>query len=395
MNQVSEKIRVWGDFNTIEPQAMNQIYNVSKLEVVDGVAIMPDCHFGKGATVGSVIASRGAVLPAAVGVDIGCGMAALKTNLRANDLPDDLAAIRSTIESYVPHGFDAHKGSRDVFKERNDNLRAEVEKHIDAYNGLACIKHLNPQAAIIKQIGTLGGGNHFIEVCLDENQQVWVMLHSGSRNVGKVIAEVHISKAKDMLSMRGVQLPDRDLAWFDHGTPEFDGYVHDVSWAQEYARLNRAVMINNVFAALKSYFPGIQVQDQAIHCHHNYVSKETFGGLEYYITRKGAVNASTGTLGIIPGSMGTRSYIVRGLGNEDSFNSCSHGAGRRMSRSQAKKTFTLADLETQTQGVECRKDQGVLDEIPGSYKDIDIVMENQKDLVETVAILKACLCVKG
>ena len=395
MYQLNEKTKVWGDVNTIEPKALNQIYVTSKLDIIDGLAVMPDCHFGNGATVGSVIAAKGAVLPAAVGVDIGCGMAAIKLNLTANDLPDSLADIRSNIESWVPVGFGRHEVGDTILKVRNDKLLKEVDSLLNEYKNVKVLESLDKDKNILQQVGTLGGGNHFIELCLDENQNVWLLLHSGSRNVGKCIAEIHISRAREALYKRHITIPDMDLAWFDKGTTDFDDYVHDVSWAQEYARLNRAVMINNVMGILTKIFPYLKGTEEAIYCHHNYVSKEIFGGVETYITRKGAVDASLGKLGLIPGSMGTKSYIVRGKGNTDSYNSCSHGAGRRMSRGEAKRTFTVQDLENQTLGVECRKDEGVVDEIPGAYKDIDEVMEAQKDLVDIVHTLKAVLCVKG
>ena len=387
---------VWAEPRSVEPQALNQIFNISKLPVIDGMAVMADCHFGKGATVGSVIASRVAVIPAAVGVDIGCGMAALQTNLTAADLPESLKDVRADIEKVVPLGPDAHEDRGNMIRGRNPKLQTQVEKHLKRYDELACRKSLSKNIGQVgSQVGTLGGGNHFIELCLDEQDGVWVMLHSGSRNVGLQIANRHIAAARKLIGKRGFDLPDQELAWLEEGEPQFDAYVADVGWAQEYARLNRMVMIHNIFKQLGRHFPHIQVVDEAIHCHHNYIAREWHKGQEMYVTRKGAVNAEEGQLGIIPGSMGTRSYIVRGKGNPEAFHSCSHGAGRRMSRGEAKRRFTTADLEAQTAGVECRKDGGVLDEIPGAYKDIDEVMALQEDLVEVVHTLKAVLCVKG
>ena len=387
----NDKVQLFLPLEEIESSAIEQINNIADLDIVQKIAIMPDCHFGKGATVGSVIASRFAIIPAAVGVDIGCGMAALKTNLNASRLPESLATIRLAIESVVPVGFNEHN-TRDVLKGINLNLK-EAHKKI----GLS-FNSLNAKVRDDKfrsQIGTLGGGNHFIELCLDQDNNVWLMLHSGSRNVGNEIAKVHITKAYQIIEKQGIKLVDKECAWLEDHTAEFKAYYDDVQWAQEYARINRLTMLHNIWQVLSTYFPDINIVNEAIHCHHNYISREIFDSFSYYITRKGAVNAELGKLGIIPGSMGTKSYIVKGKGNPQSLNSCSHGAGRRMSRGQAKRQFTLDDLQEQTKGVECRKDLGVLDEIPGAYKDVDKVMEHQRDLVEVVAVLKAVMCVKG
>lgn len=343
---------------------------------------MPDVHYGKGATVGSVIVMKQAVSPAAVGVDIGCGMTAVKTNLKAKDLPDNLKAIRSEIEKNIPVGFNQHenlvksKGIAELFTEFKE-LNAPVQPLL---------------GKSLKQVGTLGGGNHFIELCLDTNDIVWLMLHSGSRNIGKTLAEYHISKAKNLIHNQG--LPDPDLAVFLAKTHEMAEYKRDFFWAQRYAFLNREVMLELYINTLRQFFPEL-ITFSMITCHHNYVSEETHFGENVIVTRKGAISARKEEFGIIPGSMGTKSYIVKGLGNPESFNSASHGAGRRMSRGKAKKHFSLSDLEEQTLGVECRKDEEVLDEIPGSYKDIDQVMKNQSDLVEIVVELKQILCVKG
>lgn len=380
------KIKLWTQLDSVESQALDQLKNIANLPwVFKHVAAMPDVHFGKGATVGSVIAMKDALSPAAVGVDIGCGMGAMLTNLKASDLPDDLTPIRNAIEAAVPVGFNSHnepfinnKGTADLLNRFKD-LTAPV------HDG-------KTEGRMAQQIGTLGGGNHFIELCLDEQDRVWLMLHSGSRNIGKTLAEYHITKARELAHNQS--LPDRDLAVFLAGTKEMQEYRHDLMWAQQYAFANRAAMKSIIRAVLDKFFPQLQEIDW-ITCHHNYVSEETHFGEDLIVTRKGAISANAGQMGIIPGSMGTKSYIVRGLGNPESFCSASHGAGRRMSRGAAKRSFTVGDLAAQTAGVNCRKDEGVLDEIPAAYKDIDVVMENQKDLVEVVATLKQVLCIKG
>lgn len=377
---------LWTPIEEIESAALEQLRKVASLPwAFHHVAVMPDVHWGMGATVGSVVAMKGAVAPAAVGVDIGCGMGALRfPSLQAADLPDNLRDIRAGIEAAIPVGFSAHdEVIRDAMR---DPLWAEFRNLNDR------ARDLESRACL--QCGTLGGGNHFIELCLDEHQGVWLMLHSGSRNIGKVLAEMHIKTAKQLA--HNATLPDRDLAVFLASTPEFAAYRHDLFWAQRYALLNRQTMMRLVLQALRDFFPADKLRHETpILCHHNYVSEETHFGEDVLITRKGAISAKAGEMGIIPGSMGTRSYIVRGLGNPASFCSASHGAGRRMSRGAAKKTFTPADLANQTEGVECRKDAGVLDEIPGAYKDIDQVIAYQNDLVEVVATLKQVLCVKG
>lgn len=381
---------MWADESTIEPAALTQLRNIASLPWVHGVRVMPDVHVGKGATVGSVIAMRQAVAPAAVGVDIGCGMTAVKTDLTAADLPDNLHSIRSRIERAVPVGFDMHDRSVNV-----DALRVGKgwHKFWQAFGGL----HSGVQdreSRAMKQMGTLGGGNHFIEVCLSDDDQVWLMLHSGSRNIGKELAERHMAIARK-LSHNQV-IADRDLAVFISGTPEMDAYRRDLMWAQEYAARNRAVMLALVMRAFAEAFPQRKVAfDVPISCHHNYVSEEVIDGEDMLVTRKGAIRAGKGDMGLIPGSMGTGSYVVRGRGSEESFNSASHGAGRTMSRTKAKKTFTVDDLIAQTAGVESRKDAGVIDEIPGAYKDIDQVIAAQADLVEVVAHLHQVVCVKG
>jgi tRNA-splicing ligase RtcB len=383
-------IRLWAQPHEVESDAIKQLKAVASLPwVAHHVAVMPDVHVGKGATVGSVIALRGAVAPAAVGVDIGCGMAAMKTNLTANDLPDDLKRLRTKIEDAVPVGPQAH--GTPVWDSAGAGIAERGKRLMDRFSDLApIVQRLADRAS--SQVGTLGGGNHFIEVCLDTEDAVWLMLHSGSRNIGKELAEFHMEKARALFHNQA--LPDRDLAVFLADTPPFEAYRRDLFWAQEYAALNRAVMLERLKAVMKKFWPRVTF-DEPVSCHHNYVAEEHHFGEDLLVTRKGAIRAGKGELGIIPGSMGTKSFIVRGKGNPLSFESASHGAGRRMSRGQAKKSFTLADLERQTKGVECRKDQGVLDEAPKAYKNIDRVMEQQDDLVEIVHELKQVVCVKG
>lgn len=382
------RVHLWAHLDQVESSALDQLKNVAALPwVFHHVAVMPDVHYGKGATVGSVIATKNAIAPAAVGVDIGCGMTAARTSLVASGLPDSLKAIRDAIEGNVPVGNGpggAHQGLR--------SLGSDAKSHLDQFNTLRASDMATREATAWKQMGTLGGGNHFIELSLDESGRVWVVLHSGSRNVGKELAERHIKAAKALAHNQ--ELPDRDLAVFLACTPEMAAYRHDLMWAQEYARLNRQCMIGWVFRALRGFFPDLSIEE-TISCHHNYVAEETHFGEQVLVTRKGAIRARRGDLGIIPGSMGTATYIVEGLGNPDSFESASHGAGRAMSRGAAKRAFTEADLAEQTRGVECRKDTGVLDEIPGAYKDIDQVMANQGDLVRIRNRLKQVMCVKG
>ncbi|RLU79453.1 RNA-splicing ligase RtcB [Streptomyces griseocarneus] len=385
-------IRMWADPATVEDVAMQQLRNVSTLPWIEGLAVMPDVHFGKGATVGSVIAMRGAVCPAAVGVDIGCGMSAVKTSLTANDLPGDLSRLRSKIEAAIPVGFSMHDDPVDP-RRLHGLPTAGWDDFWGRFDGVAeAVKFRQGRA--LKQMGSLGGGNHFVEFCLDETGSVWLMLHSGSRNIGKELAEYHIGQAQKL--SHNQNLVDRDLAVFLADTPQMAAYRHDLFWAQEYAKHNREIMMALFKDVVRKEFKNAKVTfDPVISCHHNYVAEETYEGVDLLVTRKGAIRAGGGEYGIIPGSMGTGSYIVRGLGNEASFNSASHGAGRRMSRNQAKKRFSERDLAEQTRGVECRKDRGVVDEIPAAYKPIEQVMEQQRDLVEVVAKLKQVVCVKG
>jgi tRNA-splicing ligase RtcB len=378
---------MWTRPETVEQDAMRQLHNISALPwTFKHVAVMPDVHYGKGATVGSVIAMRDAVSPAAVGVDIGCGMTAVRTFLHANDLPDNLGRLRSRLEAAVPVGFGQHRAT--AFTDRD---AADWDRFWRAFDELTPVVR-DQVAKALHQMGTLGGGNHFIEICLDTERQVWVMLHSGSRGIGNLLAQHHIEVAKRLAHNQS--LPDPDLAVFLAHTPQMATYRHDLYWAQDYARRNRAVILRLICDVLRRQFPQVRFEEP-ISCHHNYVAEETHFGEEVLVTRKGAIRAGHGDLGIIPGSMGTGSYIVRGLGNPESFESASHGAGRRMSRTKARKRFTADDLAAQTAGVECRKDTGVVDEIPAAYKDIDDVIRSQEDLVEVVAKLKQVVCVKG
>ncbi|MFH8384945.1 RtcB family protein [Kitasatospora sp. NPDC018058] len=385
-------IRMWTDPATVEGQALQQLRNISSLPWLHGLAVMPDVHLGKGATVGSVIAMKGAVCPAAVGVDIGCGMSAVKTSLTAKDLPDDLSRLRSKIEQAIPVGRGLHTDPVDPTKLHGFRA-AGWDDFWQRFDGVAeDVKWRRERA--MQQMGTLGGGNHFVEVCVDTSDSVWLMLHSGSRNIGKELAEHHMVVARSLSHNKG--LVDQDLAVFLAKTPEMAAYRQDLFWAQEYAKHNRALMMALFQDVVRREFAKAKVTfDEVISCHHNYVAEERYDGVDLLVTRKGAIRAGSGDYGIIPGSMGTGSYIVRGLGNEAAFNSASHGAGRKMSRNAAKKRFTTRDLAEQTKGVECRKDSGVVDEIPGAYKNIEKVIEQQKDLVEVVAHLKQVVCVKG
>ena len=396
MNKGRVPVKIWT--RDIEATALQQLLNIAQLPIVYGhIAAMPDVHAGIGATVGSVIPTRQAIIPAAVGVDIGCGMNAVRTSLQANQLPDSLHPVRRAIEALVPVGFNQHpaskmRGSKQerIARALGDRLEPIVAKH----TGLMKMQRRFTETWIC-QLGTLGGGNHFIELCIDEAQSVWVMLHSGSRGIGNAMGRYFIAAAQKDMRRHLANLPDRDLAYFSEGSTWFDDYVEAVDWAQDYALLNRTQMLQAVLDALRPHVPPFTLLDEAINCHHNYVTQETHFGEKLFVTRKGAISARAGELGIIPGSMGAKSYIVRGLGNAQSLCSCSHGAGRRMSRTAAKRKFSRFDLADQTQGVECRKDGGVVDEIPAAYKDIDQVMANQRDLVEIVHSLKQVVCVKG
>ena len=378
----------------IDPSAYTQLSKIAELPFIHShIAAMPDVHHGIGATVGSVIPTRGAIIPAAVGVDIGCGMNAVRLSISANELPDNLKPVRGAIEDAVPVGFSMHKqvkARRSTLTPLDVGLEKILAQHPTVGKMVKNISRTWSQ-----QVGTLGGGNHFIELCLDENQDVWVMLHSGSRGIGNVIGRYFIGLAKKDMQRLQQNLPDKDLAYFSEGTQYFDDYVHAVQWGQDYAMANRREMMRLTLDALKPVLPHFVITKEAINCHHNYVSIENHFDEKVFLTRKGAISAREGELGIIPGSMGAKSFIVRGKGNVQSFHSCSHGAGRSMSRTAAKKAFSAEDLKRQTQGVECRKDDGVVDEIPGAYKDIDKVMQNQSDLVDIVHTLKQVVCVKG
>ena len=394
-------IKAWVKGVPLEDQARQQLLNVAQLPFVfKWVAAMPDVHWGIGATVGSVIPTKGAIIPAAVGVDIGCGMMAVQTDLNARDLPDNLYAVRTAIEEAVPHGRTNHggkgdKGAWQIIPERNlevwgTELRGRYDAILEKHPKLDRGNHAN-------HLGTLGTGNHFIEVCLDEVDTVWFLLHSGSRGVGNRMGTYFIELAKKDMQKLIQNLPDKDLAYFPEHTEHFGDYVEAVEWAQDFARINRELMIRQIVEAVRDSgrVRPFTAYVQAINCHHNYVARERHYGQNIFVTRKGAVRAQIGDMGIIPGSMGTRSYVVRGKGHPESFMSCSHGAGRAMSRGEAKRRFTVEDHMRMTAGVECRKDSDVIDETPAAYKSIDAVMAAQTDLVEIVHTLRQVVCVKG
>lgn len=377
----------WANHN-LGSEEMKMARNVAGLPFIyKHVALMPDVHLGKGALVGSVIATQKAIIPAAVGVDIGCGMAAMKLPFRAEKLDGKLKKIRLDIEAAIPVGFNENKEA-DRMAQNWQGWR----EFTDLHSGVQ-----DQEGKAMRQLGSLGGGNHFIEVCVDTDETVWLMLHSGSRGIGNIMAQCHINTAKQLAKLAEVSLPDPDLAYFVEQTPEFAAYWHDLQWAQDYARMNRDVMMARFKRIIEKHLAGGKPTRPLleVNCHHNYAEKETHFGESVYVTRKGAVRARENDYGIIPGSMGTKSYIVKGKGNPESFCSCSHGAGRLLSRNKAKLQFTLDDLISQTAGVECRKDPDLIDEIPGAYKPIEQVMANQADLVEIVATLKQVLCVKG
>ncbi len=393
-------VKAWTKGVPVEDAARKQLLNVAQLPFVHKwIAAMPDVHWGVGATVGSVIPTKGAIIPAAVGVDIGCGMMAVQTDLNARDLPDNLKGLRAAIETAVPHGRtnNGGKGDRGAWHdipERNDLTWGALKPRYDAI--LAKHGKLN-RGNDVNHLGTLGTGNHFIEVCLDESEIVWFMLHSGSRGVGNRMGSYFIELARKDMERFFINLPDRDLAYFPEHTEHFDDYVEAVEWAQDYARANRDLMMEQLVRAVRNSgeVRPFNAEVKAINCHHNYVARESHYGANVLVTRKGAVRAREGDMGIIPGSMGARSFIVRGKGNPESFHSCSHGAGRAMSRNEAKRRFTLDDHARMTAGVECRKDADVIDETPAAYKPIDAVMAAQSDLVDVVHTLRQVVCVKG
>lgn len=387
-------VKAWVDNVPLEEEALSQALNLTMLPFVyKWIALMPDAHAGRGSTVGSVIATDKAIIPAAVGVDIGCGMMAVKTSLNASDLPETLKDIRHQIEHDIPVGFNKYSSKNlptdEYFNQVSFDLGFSYKPIIEKY------PEIETKDSPVLQLGTLGGGNHFIEICLDEQNNVWIMLHSGSRGVGNRIGTFFIEKARQEMRRYFINLPDKDLAYLSEDTQLFEDYVQCVDWAQKYAMENRAVMMHRVVAALQRFTKPFYLVNEAINCHHNYVKKENHYGKNVFVTRKGAVSARNGQLGIIPGSMGAKSYIVEGLGNEEAFQSCSHGAGRVMSRTKAKASFSIEDLENATQGVECRKDKDVIDEIPMAYKSIEAVMMAQKDLVRPLHTLKQILCIKG
>lgn len=392
-------IKMWTRGVPVDDKARDQLARAAKMPFVfKHVAAMPDVHVGIGATVGSVIPTKGAVIPAAVGVDIGCGMMAARTSLTASDLPDNLSAIRSAIEQAVPHGRDVGRSKRDKgsWGDPPPDIVAAWGTLVERFGRITVKYPRLKNTNNLVHLGTLGTGNHFIELCLDEANRVWVMLHSGSRGVGNAIGSFFIELAKQDMRKWFINLPDEDLAYFPEGTDHFDDYVEAVEWAQEFAALNRRMMMTNVVRALRGQIAKpFDAELEAVNCHHNYVRRENHFGENVLVTRKGAVRAAKDVLGIIPGSMGAKSFIVRGLGNADSFDSCSHGAGRVMSRTQAKREVTLDEHLADTAGVECRKDSGVIDETPRAYKPIEAVMAAQADLVEVVHTLKQVVCVKG
>lgn len=398
-------VKMWTKLVPVESAAIDQLRSITYLPFVfKHVAAMPDVHVGTGSTVGTVLATHGTVIPAAVGVDIGCGMIACRTSLKSHQLPDNLHRVRTEIENMVPVGFDEHgiarlngKGHQDTRTVLNNHWK-QLEKKLDEITQKhPAIEKMvkNSVEKSYRQLGSLGGGNHFIELCIDENDDVWIMLHSGSRGIGNAIGRYFIELAQKDMEAQQIKLPNKDLAYLQEGSQHYDDYVEAVGWAQEYARRNRDAMLELVITALTRFLPTFKITKEAINCHHNYVSEENHYGEDVIITRKGAVSAQLGELGIIPGSMGAKSFIVRGLGNSESFCSCSHGAGRTMSRSAAKRKITVEEHIQATLGVECRKDEGMIDESPAAYKSIDDVMASQADLVEIVHTLKQVLCVKG
>lgn len=394
-------IKAWTRGVQVEDAAKQQLFNLANMPFIHKhIAAMPDVHWGMGATVGSVIATKGAIIPAAVGVDIGCGMAARRTSLVASDLPDNLHALRSAIEAAIPHGRtnNGGEGDRGAWHNIQSGNAERIAPHLEALRVIVA-KHPKlerPSTRAPSHAGTLGTGNHFVEICLDEEQRVWIMLHSGSRGIGNAIGSYFIEAAKKDMERWFINLPDKDLAYIPQGSALFNDYFEAVDWAQRFAQLNRNLMMDAAIAALYKSVPKAFTCDcEAVNCHHNYVSWERHFGDNVMITRKGAVDAHEGVMGIIPGSMGAKSFIVRGKGNREAFCSCSHGAGRAMSRTQARKQFTIADHEAATVGVECRKDEDVIDETPAAYKSIDAVMAAQADLVDIVHTLKQVVCVKG
>ncbi|MGH9659220.1 MAG: RtcB family protein [Bryobacteraceae bacterium] len=376
---------------SIEPQALNQIHNIAKLPIIyKHVAVMPDCHLGKGATVGTVIATRAAIIPAAVGVDIGCGMIAVRTKFTARDLPDNLEPVRTGIERRVPLGAGG----------ANQKQTTSAQRRASALAGAARDDYARIDPKWPSQVGTLGSGNHFIEVCLDESQQVWVVLHSGSRGIGNRLAQKHIKIAQRLMDEFGTKLDDRDLAWLPQGRPEFQSYITDLLWAQDFARANRDEMMDRVMTQLSYTLCGeggheAEIEVERINCHHNFSQRERHDGVDVWVTRKGAIQMKLGQQGVIPGSMGTRSYIVSGLENDAAFHSAPHGAGRRFSRNEARRRFTMEDFDRVMEGVECRRSPALIDELPMAYKDIDEVMSNSRELVRVDHTLKQVVNVKG
>lgn len=397
-------IKVWNKYVPMESGVFDQARNITYIPNIVGVSLMPDAHVGAGSCVGTVIASKGVVIPATIGTDIGCGMVACRLSIKAKDLPDDLHRVRTELEHMIPVGFNdhtsqslnskGHQQTRTLLNNQYRQLKKGLDKIIEKHPGIEkMVKDAEEKA--YSQLGTMGGGNHFCELCLDENDDVWIMLHSGSRGIGNVIGRYFIELAKKDMERHQINLPHKDLSYLQEGSQYFGDYVEAVEWGQEYARRNRDSMLELALIALARVLPPFKITEEAINSHHNYVTKENHNGEEVIITRKGAVSAHTGVFGIIPGSMGAKSFIVEGLGNKDSFCSCQHGAGRVMSRSAAKKLITVEQHVEATKGVECRKDEGMIDESPAAYKNIDDVMNSSSDLVRIVHTLKQIVCVKG
>lgn len=392
-------IKLWTKGVPLEEKAKEQLLKTAQMPFIyKWLAVMPDVHLGKGSTIGSVIPTQKAIIPAAVGVDIGCGMMAVRTSLTAQDLPDNLFEIRCALEKAIPHGRSVSRSKRDkgAWHDIPNNTALAWKKLADDFDQILEVTPKLKKTNNVNHLGTLGTGNHFVEICLDESDTVWIMLHSGSRGVGNAIGTHFIEMAKNDMQKWMIHLPDKDLAYFPEGSEHFEHYVFAVEWAQQFAKMNREIMMSNAIQVLKKVIPkAFTAEVEAIDCHHNYVARENHYGENVFVTRKGAVRARKGDMGIIPGSMGAKSFIVRGLGNDESFCSCSHGAGRVMSRTEAKKRVSLEEHIAATRGVECRKDKEVIDETPSAYKDIDKVMFAQKDLVEVVYTLRQIVCVKG
>jgi tRNA-splicing ligase RtcB len=394
------RAKFWTGDLDVEQEALNQVRNTTTIPILGGhVAVMADCHAGKGSTVGTVIPTRSAIIPAAIGSDVGCGMVSVQTSLKASDMPDGLYDLRMEIEKSIPVGFNQHTRTMKLGGLGLEGMRIQRERDalLNKSRDLRIMRHIGrfDEKRVEMQLGTLGGGNHMIEVCLDEDENVWTLIHSGSRNVGKTVGDIGAEVAKEEIAKQYISLVDKDLSWLAEGTPLFDEYIEAMLWCQAYAKLNRDIMMLLMLNAMRKLLPEFTLVNEAINCHHNFAQRETHFGESMWITRKGAVSAQKGQWGIIPGSMGAKSFIVCGKGHEAAYCSCSHGAGRTMSRGAAKRKFTVKDLQEQTEGIECRKDFGVIDEIPAAYKPIQSVIDAQSDLIEVKAVLRQILNIKG